>query len=60
VKYFELKLYNCVLQAERVGDLELFRAVADKFASTFSVDSIFCILLMGCGSFVGYVLCNKI
>jgi 26S proteasome regulatory subunit N3 len=27
-----------LLQAVRVGDLELFRSVADKFASTFSAD----------------------
>lgn len=38
MKYFELTLYICVLQAVRVGDLELFKSVADKFASTFSAD----------------------
>ncbi|MFW8062949.1 PCI domain-containing protein, partial [Klebsiella pneumoniae] len=32
IPYFELT------NAVRVGDLELFRAVADKFASTFSAD----------------------
>ncbi|KAL5982978.1 hypothetical protein ACLOJK_017058 [Asimina triloba] len=40
--YFELtnevEVTLVQIQAVRIGDLELFRAVADKFASTFSVD----------------------
>ncbi|KAK9164573.1 hypothetical protein Syun_005475 [Stephania yunnanensis] len=42
VPYFELTNENSLtvdgIQAVRVGDLELFRVVAEKFASTFSSD----------------------
>ncbi|KAF9590742.1 hypothetical protein IFM89_038043 [Coptis chinensis] len=34
----ELTDVECIFQAVRVGDLELFRNVADKFASTFNSD----------------------